>query len=176
VVFETFLRPMSWSEWSPQGAELFRALRTPEKGEQMALETNQFLARSLRNGIARTLTQDELEPYYAPYPDRESRRPLLRWTREIPIDGEPADVQAVVTRYDDWLATSTGVPKLLLAFDPPPERQPSPTGSSAMVEWARSHVANLEIERVGVAGHHATEDLPGPVAAAITAWLERHKL
>jgi len=24
VLFETFLRPMDWSEWSPKGAELFR--------------------------------------------------------------------------------------------------------------------------------------------------------
>lgn len=37
VVFETFLRPMEWKEWSPRGAELFRAVRTPGVGEKMVL-------------------------------------------------------------------------------------------------------------------------------------------
>jgi haloalkane dehalogenase len=103
VVFETFLRPMEWKEWSPKGAELFRALRTPGVGEKMVLEENQFLARSLSNGIRRRIGDDEKAAYNAPYVDPASRRPLLQWPREIPIGGEPSDVNAVVTRYEAWL-------------------------------------------------------------------------
>jgi haloalkane dehalogenase len=173
VLFETFLRPMEWKEWSPKGAELFRGLRTPGVGEQMVLDANQFLGRSLSNGIQRKLSEAELAPYYAPYAEPASRRPLLQWTREIPIEGEPADVTAVVTRYDAWLASSAGVPKLLLQFDSPAGLQPSPTGSPAMIEWARTHVAGLEIQTLGAAGHHAAEDRPQDIGAAITAWLDR---
>ena len=176
VVFETFLRPMAWQEWTPKGAELFRALRTPGVGEKMVLEENQFLTRSLSNGSRRRLGDEETAAYYAPYPDSASRRPLLQWPREIPIAGEPADVNAVVTRYDAWLGSTPAVPKLLLAFDSPPELQPSPTGSRAMIEWARAHVSAVDIVALGSAGHHAALDVPVEMGKAIAAWLGRHAL
>jgi haloalkane dehalogenase len=176
VVFETFLRPMEWNEWSPKGAELFRALRTPGLGEKMVLEENQFLTRSLSNGIRRRIGADESAAYYAPYPDAASRRPLLQWPREIPIAGEPPDVNAVVTRYDAWLASTPAVPKLLFAFEQPAELQPSPTGSPAMIEWARANVAALDIISLGPAGHHAPEDLPNEIGGAIAAWYGQHRL
>jgi haloalkane dehalogenase len=176
VVFETFLRPMTWSEWSPRGAELFRGLRTPGVGEKMVLESNQFLDRSLANGIKRPLTDAERTAYYAPYAEPASRRPILQWTREIPIEGEPADVQAIFARYDAWLAASPTIPKLLFSFDAPEGLQPSPTGSPPMIDWARSHVAGLEVTHLGTAGHHAPEDLPEPIATSIGDWLARHGL
>lgn len=176
VVFETFLRPLAWSEFPPRGVELFRALRTPGAGEKMVIEGNEFLARSLSNGIQRRLTEEEMGAYHAPYLSPASRRPVLQWTREIPIEGEPADVTAVVARYGAWLASSTTVPKLLLAFQSPPGLQPSPTGSPAMIDWAREHVAALEIRTPGAAGHHAPEDLPGEIGEAIAEWLARHEL
>jgi haloalkane dehalogenase len=171
VMFETFLRPMQWKDWPPQGAELFRALRTPGVGEKLALEENQFLPRSLANGIKRPITHDERAAYHAPFPDPSSRRPVLQWTREIPIDGAPADVAAVVTRYDAWLASSPGTPKLLLTFD-----TPSVLGAPAIVEWARATFAALDVVALGPAGHHAPEDLPHDIGRAIAAWLDRQKL
>jgi haloalkane dehalogenase len=176
VVFETFLRPLAWNEWTPQGAELFRALRTHGVGEKMVLEQNQFLDRSIQNGIKRPLSDEERAAYYAPFPDAASRRPLLQWPREIPIEGEPADVYAAVVRYDDWLRSSTSVPKLLLTFAPAEGKQPSPTSSPAMVEWAKANIANLEVVALGPAGHHAPEDAPAAIAPAILGWLARNQL
>jgi haloalkane dehalogenase len=176
VVFETFLRPMEWSQWPPKGAELFRALRTPSVGEKMVLEENQFLARSLDNGTKRRLDEAERAAYYAPYMTPASRRPLLQWPREIPIEGEPADVTSIVRHYDQWLASSPGVPKLLLTFESPAGLHPSPTGSPAMVEWARANVAALDVATLGPAGHHAPEDVPDAIGRAIAEWLERKEL
>jgi haloalkane dehalogenase len=167
VVFETFLRPMQWSEWPPQGAQLFRALRTPGVGEQLVLEENQFLARSLENGVKRGLSEPERAAYYAPYRTPESRRPLLQWPREIPIDGEPAGVVAVVERYGRWLAHSPSTPKLLLSFD-----SGTPLGSAAMLSWAEQHICALEVQALGPAGHHAPEDAPHAIGQAIRRWLE----
>ncbi len=175
VVFETFLRPMSWSEWTPQGAELFRALRTPGVGEKMVFESNEFLGRSFKNGVLRGLSEDEVSAYSAPFVEPSARRPILQWTREIPVEGEPADVQAIVTRYDAWLATSP-VPKLLLGFERPPGLQPSPTGSPAMIAWAREHAAAVEVAELPPAGHHAPEDVPHEISQAIVEWLDRHQL
>jgi haloalkane dehalogenase len=173
VMFETFLRPLQWSDWNPRGAELFRALRTPGVGEKMVLEENAFLARSLSNGIRRPLLQQELAAYYAPYPTPASRRPLLQWPREIPIEGQPADVAGVVSRNGEWLAASSEVPKLLLAFETPEGLHPSPTGSPQLIEWARERARGLEVVGLPAAGHHAAEDRPEEIGRAITAWMDR---
>jgi len=47
----------------------------------------------------------------------EGRRPTLTWPRQIPVEGEPADVVAIVAAYADWLATSS-VPKLFVRAEP----------------------------------------------------------
>lgn len=164
VVFETFLRPMHWRDWPPEGEKLFRALRTPGVGEQLVLEENRFLERSLEHGVHRGLTEQERETYYAPFPDPASRRPMLAWPREIPIDGEPRDVVATVERNGAWLASGQ-VPALLLTFEG------SGLTSPALVEWARTAFPKLSITALGKAGHHAPEDVPDAIAAAIRVWL-----
>ncbi|MBN8471555.1 haloalkane dehalogenase [Corallococcus exiguus] len=167
AVFETFLRPMHWSDWPPQGEQLFRSLRTPGVGEQLVLEQNAFLEKSFANGVQRGLAEDDRAVYFAPYPDAASRRPVLQWPREIPVEGEPADVAAVIERYDAWLAQPSAKPVLLLTF--------GETGLSAssIVEWARAHLQALEIVPLPRAGHHAPEDAPEDIVRALQAWMDR---
>lgn len=43
----------------------------------------------------------------APYPDPASRKPLLVWPREIPVDGEPADVHERMLAYGRWMADTS---------------------------------------------------------------------
>ena len=168
VVFETFLRPMHWSDWPPQGEQFFRALRTPGVGEKLVLEQNEFLARSLANGVQRGLAESDRAVYYAPYPDAASRRPVLQWPREIPIDGAPADVAAVIERNGAWLASPSAKPALWLTF--------GDTGlsSTKIVEWVRGALPALEIIPLGRAGHHAPEDAPEEISRALRSWLDRH--
>jgi haloalkane dehalogenase len=171
VLFETFLRPMEWSEWPPVGAELFQKLRTKGVGEAMVLERNEFLARSLENGVKHGLREEDKSVYYAPYPDSASRLPLLQWPREIPVGGEPADVAAIVTSYGTWLGHSPTVPKLLLTFD-----SPTPMASAKVVDWAKQSFDALEVEPMGAGGHHAPEDRGEDLGQTIAAWLARHSL
>ncbi|WP_338864719.1 haloalkane dehalogenase [Myxococcus stipitatus] len=168
VVFETFLRPMQWSNWPSEGEQLFRALRTPGVGEKMVLEQNGFLARSLEHGVKSGLSEGARAAYYAPFPDAASRRPMLQWPREIPIDGAPADGAAVIERYDAWLASPAAKPALLLTF--------GDTGLSAppVIEWAKATLPGLEIVPLRPAGHHAPEDAPDDIARAIRDWLVRN--
>lgn len=171
AVFETFLRPMHWRDWAPQGEELFRALRTPGVGERLVLEENAFLARSLAHGVMHGLDERDRAVYYAPYPDPESRRPLLQWPREIPIDGDPTDVAAVIHQNADWAARSHETPKLLITFEG--------TGLSnapSVVDWARNTFAVLDVKALGAAGHHAPEDAPEPIATAINGWLVSRRI
>jgi haloalkane dehalogenase len=68
--------------------------------------------------MTRKLSDEEMDHYRRPFVDQgESRRPTLSWPRNIPIDGEPADVVSVVNDYNSWLAESD-VPKLFVNAEP----------------------------------------------------------
>jgi haloalkane dehalogenase len=169
VLVETFLRPMTWAEYPSAAKEFFRSLRTPGTGEQMALEQNWFIETALR-ATSPGISDEDLAVYRAPYPDPASRRPLLAWPREIPLDGTPADVRDRFLAYDRWLAETPDVPKLLLTAEPGNLVPP------AVAQWAREHVAALETEGIGQAGHHAPEDQPDAIGRATARWLDRHQL
>lgn len=110
--------------------------------------------------------------YREPYPTRESRRPLLQWPRAMPLEGVPADVVGRIEAYDDWLAVSEHVPKLLLTFD----ASPTLMIGADMAAWCAASIANLEVEHCGAAAHLAPEDQPEAIAAAIVGWASRHRL
>ncbi|MFB4299776.1 haloalkane dehalogenase [Actinomadura sp. NTSP31] len=169
--FETIVKPVTWDELGEAPRARAEAMRGAE-GEKLVLETNFFVETAFTGGVLTPLGEDELRPYLEPYPTPESRRPILQWARSMPVDGEPADVHARVTRYGEWLAATHDVPKLLITFDSSPTLGITP----AMAEWCAEHIANLEIEHGGPSGHHAPEDRPDTIAAAITAWAERHAL
>jgi haloalkane dehalogenase len=43
--------------------------------------------------------------------------PMLAWTRDLPIAGEPADVVEIVGSYARWLSKSS-IPKLFIDAEP----------------------------------------------------------
>jgi haloalkane dehalogenase len=114
---EAIVRPWRWDELPADFRPGFEALRSPA-GETLVLEQNVFIEQALPGSILRQLTANELAEYRGPFADPgEGRRPMLTWPRQIPIDGEPADVEAIVRAYADWLATSQ-VPKLFIKAEP----------------------------------------------------------
>src|SRR6516164_1928651 len=108
---EAIMRPQRWDHWDKINMRpALQALRS-DAGEEMVLQNNFFIEKILPAAILRTLST-ELAEYRRPFAEPgEGRRPTLTWPREIPIDGEPADVVAIVAAYAEWLSTS-GVPKL----------------------------------------------------------------
>ncbi|MYW09794.1 haloalkane dehalogenase [Streptomyces sp. SID2563] len=168
---ETIVKPLYGDEFPPAGRELFTLLRTPGVGERMILEQNAFI-EGLPATLATPLDPADLDVYRRPFPTPGSRRPVLAWTRMMPLDGEPADVVARIERYDAWLAASPEVPKLLAAFEP----GPGAMTDAATVAWCEANIAGLEVSRHGPAGHHAPEDRPEELAAALSDWADRHGL
>jgi haloalkane dehalogenase len=167
---ESILKPMGWEELSPQARARSEAIRGA-KGEELYLDQDLMVRQAFTGGVLTPVSDADLQVYLAPYPDRESRRPLLAWARQLPLGGEPAALVARIEAYDAWLAASPQVPKLMLTF----EGSPTLLGP-ATADWAASHVAALETVRCGRDGHHATEDRPAEIAAAISAWADRHHL
>lgn len=164
---EPVIKPMTWQEFGP-ARPLFEALRTPGTGEDMILNKNLFIEEVLPSTAVSGLADEDLAAYRAPYPTPESRKPMLQWARSMPLEGEPADVVARTERFDEWLASSTDVPKLFLTFEPGTD--------PALIEWCASHITALEIAKLGKAGHDAEEDQPDAISAALAAWLDKHHL
>jgi haloalkane dehalogenase len=112
---EAIALPRRWEDFG-EAAGIFRALRS-EKGEPMIFDENLFVEMVLPRGLIRTLNDQEMAAYRAPYLERRARLPTLIWPRQIPIEGEPPDVNAIVENYGTWLSRSE-IPKLLIVGDP----------------------------------------------------------
>ena len=158
---EAIVRPVSWAEWPASARGIFEAMRSPA-GEQMVLEQNVFVERILPASVLTPPDEATMAVYRAPFAEPgEARRPTLTWPREIPIDGEPADVHEIVASYADWLATAE-VPKLFVDADPGvilvgPQR-----------EFARSWPHQQEVRVAG--SHFVQEDSGDQIGRAVATW------
>ncbi|HEX5502279.1 MAG TPA: haloalkane dehalogenase [Thermomicrobiales bacterium] len=160
---EAVVCPGTWDMFAPETRQFFQALRSPA-GEMMVLEQNLFVEAVLPRGVLRALTDEELAEYRRPFATPgEGRRPTLTWPRQIPLDGEPADVTAIVNAYAAWLATSD-VPKLFVKGEPG-----GVLGGGAPVELCRAWPAQTEVAVRGT--HFLQEDSPDEIGRAIAAWL-----
>jgi len=161
VYMEAIVRPVTWEEWPEAARQVFQGFRSPS-GEEMVLEKNVFVERVLPGSVLRGLTEAEMEVYRRPYLEPgESRRPTLTWPREIPIDGEPADVVGIVAEYADWLSQSD-VPKLFINADP------GAILTGPQREFCRSWPNQQEVTVKGI--HFIQEDSPAEIGQAITEW------
>ncbi len=159
---EAIVKPYTWREYPEAARKLFQAIRSPA-GEQMVLEQNSFIEFNLPSGILRTLTEEEMAQYRRPFAEPgEARRPTLTWPRQLPVDGEPADVTAIVTAYGEWLARSA-VPKLYIQGNPG-RLQPS------QHEFCRTWPAQTEVVVPGL--HNLQEDSPDEIGQALADWLQ----
>ncbi|TDD55334.1 haloalkane dehalogenase [Nonomuraea terrae] len=168
---ESVVKPMSWEELPEGGRETFRAIKTEGVGETMILDGEDHLRQGLPATMATPLAEQDVAAYLRPYPTRESRVPLLRWARSLPLGGQPADVVARMEEFGRWAAASPEVPKLLIGFRPGPGTMWTPE----TIAWCAATMASLETaEHDAVAGHHTPEDQPAAIAAAVSEWVVKH--
>lgn len=158
---EGIVTPVKWDDWPEAAADIFKGFRS-ESGESMILDKNLFVERVLPGSVIRTLTDEEMAVYRRPFIDAgEDRRPTLTWPRQIPIEGEPEDVNAIVQEYAKWLSESE-IPKLFVNADPGailigPQR-----------EFCRQFKNQTEVTVPGI--HFLQEDSPDEIGQAIADW------
>ena len=162
---EAIVQPQNWDHWdNAKMGPALKALRS-EAGEAMALQDNFFIEKILPKAILRTLSAEEMAAYRRPFAEAgEGRRPTLTWVRQIPIEGEPADVAQIVGAYAKWLATSD-VPKLFLKAEPG-----LLIAGGANLDFARKLPAQTEVSVAGI--HYVQEDSPDEIGQAIAGWME----
>lgn len=164
VYMEAVVTPVTWADWPENARRAFQGFRS-EGGEDMILAKNMFVERVLPGSVLRKLTDEEMAEYRRPFASPgEGRRPTLTWPRQIPIEGEPADVVAVVEDYSHWLAASP-VPKLFINADP----------GSILVgrqrEFCRTWPNQTEITVKGL--HFLQEDSPDDIGRALAAFVRK---
>jgi haloalkane dehalogenase len=159
---ETIVCSVTWDDWPDSARGIFQGMRSP-KGEELVLERNLFVEGILPNAILRELSDEEMEVYRAPWREPgEGRRPMLTWPRQIPIEGEPQEVDRIVEAYSRWLKDSP-IPKLFVNADP----------GSILVGRQREFCRTwANQEEVTVAGaHFIQEDSPDEIGAAVAQFL-----
>lgn len=171
LAFMEFIRPIaSWNDFHQVEAarETFRKFRTPGVGEKMILEDNTFIERVLPGSIKRSLAAAELAVYRAPFPTPESRIPILRLPNELPIEGQPADVCAMLEAAHAELRRSR-YPKLLFVGTP---------GALVSPDFARTFAADLHdcrLVMLGPGAHYLQEDHPDEIGTEVARFVGRAK-
>ena len=158
---EAITMPMRWEDFG-EAAGVFRALRS-EAGETMIMEQNAFVETILPQGILRELARKEMDSYRAPFLEREARLPNLVWPRQIPVEGEPADVTAIVEEYGRAM-TRSSLPKLLIAGDP------GLVIKGRILEFCRTWRNQTEVAVKGL--HFLQEDSPDEIGRALQGFVK----
>jgi haloalkane dehalogenase len=162
VYMESIVRPFhSWDEWPAATRAFFQAQRTPT-GEDLILRQNLFIEYLLP---LRDISHEAMEVYRRHYrTPGPSRLPMLAWTRDLPIAGEPADVVRIVDGYARWLSSSR-VPKLFI------DAEPAGFLIGAQREFCRSWPNQQTVTVPG--SHFLPEDAPDQVGEATARFIAK---
>lgn len=171
LAFMEFIRPFAdWSEFHQRDAarDLFRKFREPGEGESMIMDGNVFVERVLPGSAVRTLSEEEMAVYRAPFPTPQSRIPVWRLPNEMPIAGTPRDVHDVLEQAHAALRLSR-YPKLLFCGDP---------GALVSPAFARRFSAGLHdcrLVELGSGAHYLQEDHPETIGREVANWIAQHE-
>jgi haloalkane dehalogenase len=159
---EAIAMPIDWSDFPGPMRNVFQGFRSPN-GESMVLEQNTFVEGVLPASVKRQLTDEEMDRYREPFRDAgEDRRPTLSWPRNIPIEGEPADVVATVEEYGAWLS-QCDLPKLFI------KGEPGALIRGRALDFVRTWPNQTEVSVQGV--HFLQEDSPDEIGAAVASFV-----
>ena len=158
---EAIVKEMTWEDWRDEAKGIFQGFRS-DAGESLVLEKNYFVERVLPGSIIRRLRDEEIEEYRRPFlTPGEDRRPTLSWPREIPIEGQPANVCKIVNQYAEWMQTND-IPKLFI------NAEPGAITTGRIRDFCRSWKNQTEVTVKGI--HFIQEDSPDDIGKAISTW------
>jgi haloalkane dehalogenase len=129
----------------------------------MILDENFFVETILPRSILRKLSDQEMAAYRAPFLEREARLPTLAWPRQIPIEGEPADVTAIVENYGKTMS-QIAIPKLLIVGEP------GAIIKGRVLEFCRTWPNQTEVTVKGL--HFLQEDSPHEIGKALQEFMK----
>ncbi|MFT5267672.1 MAG: haloalkane dehalogenase [Acidimicrobiales bacterium] len=163
---EAMIKTLSLADMPGSLRMAFRMMRAPVMGWLMVSVGNIFLKKMVPDLTHAELTPEALAYYRSAYPTIASRKAVLQWPREVPLDGKPADNVAVVEAYRQWL-TQTEIPKLLF------HGNDGVAIKEAEVAWCQEHLSNLDIVDLGDGIHFLQETHPQTIGTELSTWYAR---
>lgn len=166
VVPPAFPQP-SFEAMGEPGGSMFRMFKDPVMGPKVLIDENMFVEKIIPMSVNRTLGEEAMAAYRAPFLDPASRKPVFEWPRAVPIAQEPQQSVDLLEDIGQFMG-QTDIPVLLAYAEPgaliPPQALP----------WYTSRINNLETAFIGQGFHFIQEDQPDAIGRAIADWLRRH--
>ena len=158
---EAIAMPIDWSDFPAPVASRLPGLPLARRARRWCWRRTCSSRRCCRRDPAQ-LSDEEMDHYREPFRNPgEDRRPTLSWPRNIPIEGEPADVVAIVEDYGAWLPQATC---------PSSSSTPSPAVIRGRVrDFVRTWPNQTEVTVPGV--HFIQEDSPDEIGAAVASFV-----
>ncbi len=160
---EAVIRPWTWDMFPKDFKIPFRLFRTSGVGWFLIVFLNIFVEKMIPGAVVRKLREEEMDRYREPFRSRSSRKPILQWPNEIPINGKPADVYEAVSPYSEKLKQSK-LPKLLFYA------HPGGIIREDGVEWCKEKLKNLRTVDIGEGIHFLQEDNPHLIGSELAKW------
>jgi pimeloyl-ACP methyl ester carboxylesterase len=158
----------TWAQapWpGPPFPRLVELIRSP-RGEQFVLEKNGYVAAAFRGTMAHPerLGQSVLDAYLAPYPTPESRRVLLSFSRDIPVDEHDPSF-AELRRTEQALPQLGNRPALLVWGMQDPVLPPA-----VLARW-RAAYPHAQVCELQDASHFLQEDAPEAILDCLISFV-----
>ena len=158
---EAIVKSMQWVDWNEDARGIFQGFRSAA-GEEMIFKKNLFIEAVLPGSILRKLSDEEMNEYRRPFNDETSRRPMLDWPRQIPLENEPPEICKIVESYSQWMVKNE-LPKLFI------NAEPGAILIGKQREFCRTWKNQKEVTVKG--SHFIQEDSPNEIGSAIFDWL-----
>lgn len=164
VFFEAVLDVDSYDKHTEEYRDTMQFIRS-DVGKESVLDDNIIVEPGIQDDVIRTMTEEEIAAYRAPFATRGDRLLTWRWVLEIPIDGEPAQMVDIVSTYNQKLL-EWDLPMLHLYGEPGKEY-----GPETAIGFAAQLKQGLAVS-VGPGLHYVMEDQPHRIGQEIATWFQ----
>ena len=163
IFYEAYLRPVTKEDMSlPYQEQLFNL---QEQENKKIMDGQHFVDTVLPQGMARTLSPEEMQQYREPFLAKGADKPLHQYLRELPRGDGQSKVDKLIAENSEKL-TQSYLPKLMLYSLP----GFITTMETAM--WAKKNLPRLEIADIGESMHYAQETDPFVMGETISIWMQ----
>ena len=171
---EAITAPAVVDPQSPSAKQFYYFMRTDE-AERRVIDDNMFVEDIFLKSLANKLSEADKAIYRKPWlAGGESRRPLITWPREIPVNGEPKDVHDVVVSYQQWMEVNA-IPKLFVRGEPAVIMVEGENRLTAARAWSNQTevvVPGDPEPEYPAANHYIQEQCPDEIGHALAEWIK----
>lgn len=165
IFYEGYIRPLNSDDFSLPLQEQLHTLESNADIHNLIMNGTYYIDKVLPQEMLRSLTEEELQYYRAPFLTKNSGKPLQQYLKELPRLDRTDKVDHLIAEYSRKLMASN-LPKLMLYS------VPGFITTIATAVWAKEHLPNLEMVDVGEELHYAQESEPTLMGETMSVWLQ----